>query len=90
MMKMKMNTNNMSRFVIRYRPDKHEGEENKSGKEYFYWLKLDGDYFTNAGKPVGFVAYDEKAAREVSLFADCTSSDRQNMITRTLRQQFGN
>ncbi len=39
---------------------------------------------------VRFVAYDEKAAREVSLFADCTSSDRQNMITRTLRQQFGN
>ena len=45
-----MNTTNyMNRFVIRYRPDKHEGQENKSGKEFFYWLKLDGDYFTNAG-----------------------------------------
>ena len=62
MMKMKMNTTNyMNRFVIRYRPDKHEGQENKSGKEFFYWLKLDGDYFTNAGKPVGFVAYDENS-----------------------------
>ncbi|MEN8685067.1 hypothetical protein [Marivita sp.] len=39
---------------------------------------------------VRFFGYDEKAAREVSLVADCTSSERQNMITRTLRQQFGN
>ena len=61
MMIMKMNTNNMSRFAVRYRPNKHEGEENKSGKEFFYWLKVDGDYFTNAGKPVGFVAYDENS-----------------------------
>ena len=61
MMKMKMNTNNMSRFAVRYRPNKHEGQDNTSGKEYFYWVKLDGDYFTNAGKPVGFVAYDEES-----------------------------
>mgnify|MGYP003118379113 CR=1 FL=1 len=60
-MKMKMNTNNMSRFAVRYRPNKHEGQDNTSGKEYFYWVKLDGDYFTNAGKPVGFVAYDENS-----------------------------
>ena len=39
---------------------------------------------------VRFVGYDEKAAKSVSLVADCTSSERQNMITRTLRQQFGN
>ena len=30
-----MNTTNYkNRFVIRYRPDKHEGQENKSGKEF--------------------------------------------------------
>lgn len=39
---------------------------------------------------IAFAGYDEKASREVSLVADCLSSERQNMITRTLRQQFGN
>lgn len=39
---------------------------------------------------VRYVGYDEKASREVSLVADCTSNERQNMITRTLREQFGN
>lgn len=39
---------------------------------------------------VRYASYDEKAASEVSLIADCTSSERQNTITRTLRQQFGN
>ena len=33
----------------------------KSGKDFFYWLKVDGESFTNAGKPVGFVAYDENS-----------------------------
>ena len=54
-------TKYMNRFVIRYRPDKHNGENNNTGKEHFYWLKLDGDYFTNKGKPVGFVGYDENS-----------------------------
>ncbi|WP_439138966.1 hypothetical protein [Roseicyclus sp.] len=39
---------------------------------------------------VRYVGYDEKASRNVALVADCTSSERQNMITRTLREQFGN
>ena len=39
---------------------------------------------------IRYAGYDEKASREVVLVADCMSSDRQNMITRTLRQQFGN
>lgn len=38
---------------------------------------------------IRFVGYDEKAARSVQLVADCTSSERQTTITRTLRQQFG-
>ncbi len=37
-----------------------------------------------------YAGYDEKAARTVYLVADCVSSERQNTITRTLRQQFGN
>lgn len=48
-------------------------------------LAIDPAYAT-----VRYVGYDEKASREVSLVADCTSSERQNTITRTLRQQFGN
>jgi hypothetical protein len=39
---------------------------------------------------IQYVGYDEKASRTVSLVADCTSSERQNTITRTLREQFGN
>ncbi|MBF9046362.1 hypothetical protein LSUCC0031_04460 [Rhodobacterales bacterium LSUCC0031] len=39
---------------------------------------------------IQYAGYDEKASREVALVADCMSSERQNMITRTLRQQFGN
>jgi hypothetical protein len=39
---------------------------------------------------ITYAGYDEKASRSVSLVADCVSSERQNMITRTLREQFGN
>jgi hypothetical protein len=39
---------------------------------------------------IQYAGYDEKASREVVLVADCMSSERQNMITRTLRHQFGN
>ncbi|MDA0962133.1 MAG: hypothetical protein O2898_04345 [Proteobacteria bacterium] len=39
---------------------------------------------------IRYADYDEKAARSVSLVADCMSSDRQTTITRTLREQFGN
>lgn len=39
---------------------------------------------------ISFAGYDERAARNVELVADCVSSERQNMITRTLREQFGN
>lgn len=39
---------------------------------------------------ITYAGYDEKASRTVSLVADCVSSERQNMITRTLREQFGN
>ena len=40
--------------------------------------------------PLHYATYDEKASREVALVADCISSERQKMVTRTLRQQFGN
>lgn len=39
---------------------------------------------------ITFAGYDEKASRSVSLVADCTSNERQQMMTRTLREQFGN
>jgi hypothetical protein len=39
---------------------------------------------------ITYAGYDEKAARSVSLVADCLSNERQNTITRTLREQFGN
>jgi hypothetical protein len=39
---------------------------------------------------IEYAGYDEKASRSVSLVADCISSERQNTITRTLREQFGN
>jgi hypothetical protein len=39
---------------------------------------------------ISFAGYDERAARSVELVADCLSSERQEMITRTLREQFGN
>ena len=39
---------------------------------------------------INFAGYDERAARSVELVADCLSSERQKMITRTLREQFGN
>lgn len=39
---------------------------------------------------ITYAGYDERAARTVTLVADCVSNERQNMITRTLREQFGN
>jgi len=39
---------------------------------------------------VSFGGYDERAKRNVELIADCLSSERQKMINRTLREQFGN
>ena len=39
---------------------------------------------------VTYAGYDEKASRSVTLVADCTSNERQQMMTRTLREQFGN
>lgn len=39
---------------------------------------------------ITYAGYDEKASRSVSLVADCTSNERQQTITRTLREQFGN
>jgi len=39
---------------------------------------------------ITYAGYDEKAARTVTLVADCVSNERQNTITRTLREQFGN
>lgn len=39
---------------------------------------------------ITYAGYDEKATRSVTLVADCLSNERQNTITRTLREQFGN
>lgn len=39
---------------------------------------------------IKYAGYDEKAKSSVELVADCTSSERQNMVTRTMRKQFGN
>ena len=52
---------NWNRFLIRYRPFKHDGENNNTGEEHFYWLWIGGEYFTNNGRPVGFVAFDENS-----------------------------
>ena len=38
---------------------------------------------------IKYHGYDEKARKRVELVADCTSSERQNMVTRTMRKQFG-
>lgn len=38
---------------------------------------------------IKYAGYDEKAKSRVELVADCTGSERQKMITRTMREQFG-
>jgi hypothetical protein len=39
---------------------------------------------------VTYAGYDEPAARNVELIADCESSARQQMINRSMRESFGN
>jgi len=38
---------------------------------------------------IKYAGYDEKAKSRVELVADCISGERQNMVTRSMRKQFG-
>lgn len=80
------------RHFIAYAPDSGRTARFSNGKAN---MRLErGEALRLAIDPafaaIRYASFDEKASRSVSLVADCTSNERQNMITRNLREQFGN